>query len=168
MGELTQGEEKNQNQQDQKNDTEKVADLGRIMSMAEDEPDYVKDLAKKDEQEKQVIALGLAEEIEAAIDLVVSLTSPIFPSIRGVYGPATNKAVGASVAALCAKHGWLQGGLMAGYAEELACFAIVAPVAYGTVKAVKTDLAQMQKTVKNEDEKPVTERAAEKLMEVRV
>lgn len=87
---------------------------------------------------------GLANELEGAISMAVGIMGPLFPTVVGIYTPEVTKAVSGSVAAVCEKHGWLQDGLMGRYGEEIACMAVVGPVAFATYKAVQTDIAARQ------------------------
>lgn len=82
----------------------------------------------------------LAQEISDALGIVVGILGAPLPSLREIYTDQVRGAVSASVAAVCQKHGWLQGGVMGKWGEEIACAAVVLPLAYATVKGVKGDI----------------------------
>ena len=86
----------------------------------------------------------LAMELTGIIGAVVAAVSPALPSLRGIYTEEVTKAAAASIAGVCVKHGWLSGGLMGEYAEELTCLMVCAPLAMATVQGVKADLAKMK------------------------
>ena len=58
---------------------------------------------------------------------------------------AKSWAAAQAIAAVCNKHGWMQGGMMGRWGEEIACVAILGPLALQTVKGVKADLAAREK-----------------------
>ena len=87
---------------------------------------------------------GLAHELGGAITMAVGMLGPMFPSVQGIYTPEVITAVSGSVAAVCDKHGWLQDGLMGQYGEEIACVAVVGPVALMTYKGIQADIAARQ------------------------
>lgn len=87
---------------------------------------------------------GLAHELGGAITMAVGVLGPMFPSVQGIYTPEVITAVSGSVAAVCDKHGWLQDGLMGQYGEEIACVAVVGPVALMTYKGIQADIAARQ------------------------
>ena len=89
---------------------------------------------------------GLAHELGGAITMAVGVLGPMFPSVQGIYTPEVITAVSGSVAAVCDKHGWLQDGLMGRYGEEIACVAVVGPVALMTYKGIQADIAARQPT----------------------
>lgn len=83
----------------------------------------------------------LAAEIAGAVTVAVATLGPIFPSLAGIYTPEVTQAAAQAVARVCEKHGWLQGGLMGKWGEEIACLAIVGPLAFQTYQGVRADLA---------------------------
>lgn len=86
----------------------------------------------------------LAAEIRDALGIVVGILGAPLPSLREIYTDPVREAVGASVAAVCAKHGWLQGGVMGKWGEEIACAAVVLPLAYATAQGVRADVAKLK------------------------
>jgi hypothetical protein len=88
----------------------------------------------------------LGAEIAAALEIVATVLKKPFPSVANLYDENTRAMVGASVAAVCNKHGWLQGGMMGKWGEEIACLMIVGPLAYSTYEAGKSDIAKLKAT----------------------
>lgn len=87
----------------------------------------------------------LQEEIAGLMGMVVAVLSPMLPSLRTIYTPEAINAASGAVGALCEKRGWLGGGLMGKYGEEIACVAVVGPLAYATYQGVRADLAEHAK-----------------------
>lgn len=114
---------------------EQHADLSRLEQMAGGEAGgEVQEVA-------EAVGPDLAQELGGAIDAVVKMFGPMFPSIKGIYTPEVIAGVSGSLAVVCNKHGWLQDGLMGRYGEEIACLFIVGPVAVATYKGVQADIA---------------------------
>lgn len=84
----------------------------------------------------------LAREITGLVMAAVAAAGPMFPSLKTIYTQQTTEAAAASIAAVCEKHGWAQGGIMGKWAEEIACVAIVGPLAFATYQGVRADLAE--------------------------
>lgn len=119
--------------------SEARADLAAIMGQVAGE------VVPGQEQEQQAPEVDLSGEIAGLVSMGVALLSPMFPSLKEIY---TEQAVGAASGALagvCNKHGWMQGGMVGGWGEELACIAIVGPLAFATVQGVQGDLAKRRK-----------------------
>jgi len=118
---------------------EQAADLAALQAMASGaEPGAV---AVVEEEQGPT----LQEEIAAAMGMAVAMLGPIFPSLKGIYTPEAMGAASGAIAAVCQKHGWLGGGLMGKYGEEIACVAIVGPLGFATYQGVRADLADMAK-----------------------
>lgn len=88
---------------------------------------------------------GLAVELVGIAGALLAAAAPMFPSVKAIYTDEVTKAAAASIAAVCVKHGWLSGGLMGEYAEEMMALMVCGPLALATVQAVKSDLAAMKK-----------------------
>ena len=119
--------------------SEARADLAAIMGQVEGE------VSPGAEPEPQAPEVDLSGEIAGLVSMGVALLSPMFPSLREIY---TEQAVGAASTALagvCNKHGWMQGGMVGGWGEELAAVAIVGPLVWATVQGVQGDLAAKRK-----------------------
>ncbi len=121
-------------------DGEMAADLKALMRAAGDDP-----AAQPDPEE---VAAELAKpamnvEISGALKLLSKLAAPIFPTVAAVYSDEACDAVGAAVAPVCEKHGWLQGGMMGEWGPEIMCLVVVGPMAFATYTAVQTDLAAL-------------------------
>ena len=86
---------------------------------------------------------SLDEEIAGALKLLSKVIAPMFPTVAAVYSDDACNAVGAAVAPVCDKHGWLQGGMAGEWGPEIMCLVVVGPMAYATYTAVQGDLAAM-------------------------
>jgi hypothetical protein len=119
--------------------SEARADLAAIMGQVDGE------VIPGAEPEPQAPEVDLAGEIAGLVSMGVALLSPMFPSLKDIY---TEQAVGAASGALagvCQKHGWMQGGMVGGWGEELAAVAIVGPLVFATVQGVKGDMQAKRK-----------------------
>lgn len=87
----------------------------------------------------------LGTEIAGAVTMAVTILGPMFPSLREIYTPEATQAAAGAVAAVCNKHGWMQGGMMGQYGEEITCLLIVGPLAVATYKGVQADNAARAK-----------------------
>lgn len=85
--------------------------------------------------------VDLAGEIAGLLLTVSAVLKPALPSLAAIYTAENCQAAGAAVAAVCQKHGWLQGGIVGGFGEELAALAVLGPMAVSTYSGVKSDLA---------------------------
>jgi hypothetical protein len=83
---------------------------------------------------------SLADEIAGIVLSVTAVLSPALPSLKRIYTPETTRAAGAAVAAVCVKHGWLSGGLMGEWGEEITAAVVLLPLAITTYKGVKGDV----------------------------
>lgn len=95
---------------------------------------------------------NLADELSAMIKIAVATLKPALPSLEEIYTPEATGAASAAIAGVCQKHGWLNGGLMGKWGEEIACLAIVGPLAFATYQGVNKDLAAAK--AKAEKKKP--------------
>jgi hypothetical protein len=124
--------------------SEARADLAAIMGQVKGE------VIPGAEPEPQAPQVDLAGEIAGLVSMGVALLSPMFPSLKEIY---TEQAVGAASGALagvCNKHGWMQGGMVGGWGEELAAVAIVGPLVFATVQGVKGDMQAKRKKAEPE------------------
>lgn len=87
---------------------------------------------------------SLADELTGLVTALIAVASPMFPSLKPIYTPEVISAASGAVAAVCKKHGWLSGGVMGEYAEEVTALIVCAPLALATVQAVRSDLAAMK------------------------
>jgi len=137
--------------------SEQAADLAALQAVADDAP-----LLPGQEPPAPPVdpAEALTDEIAALVLSVTTVLAPALPSLKRIYTPETTKAAGAAVAAVCVKHGWLSGGLMGEYSEEISAAVIVLPLAVATYQGVKGDVASLK--AKAEPKKPpVVESPAE-------
>ncbi len=84
----------------------------------------------------------LGQEIAGLIKVAVVTLSPMFPSLKRTYTPEVTEAAAGAIAAVCNKHGWMQGGMFGEYGEEIACLAIVGPLAFSTYQGITADMAE--------------------------
>lgn len=119
---------------------EQAADLAALQAMAGPVP------GQEEGATAPEAAAGpdLAGEIAGIVQAAVGMLAPMFPSLPGIYTPEATQAAAAATAAVCDKHGWMQGGLMGRWGEEIACAAIVGPLAFATYHGVKGDIAARQ------------------------
>jgi hypothetical protein len=124
--------------------SEARADLAAIMGQVQGE------VIPGAEPEPQAPQVDLAGEIAGLVSMGVALLSTMFPSLKEIY---TEQAVGAASGALagvCNKHGWMKGGMVGGWGEELAAVAIVGPLVFATVQGVKGDMQAKRKKAEPE------------------
>lgn len=115
---------------------EQAADLAALQAAAAG-TDTPATLAGQDEPPRP----DLATEIAGLAAVAVATLGPLFPSLKEIYTPEVTQAAAQAIAAVCNKHGWLQGGMMGKWGEEIACAAIVGPLAFQTYQGVRADLA---------------------------
>lgn len=128
---------------------EQAAELAALMQAAQGGtpvPGAAPEAEKED-------APDLAGEIAGAILMVVGILRPALPSVAALYPPEVAGGVGAAVAEVCKKHGWLEGGFMGEWKEEIACVLMVGPLAYATYDAAKGDIAVLKAAKIGTDQK---------------
>lgn len=86
----------------------------------------------------------LAVEVSGLITILLALLGPPFPSLKAIYTPDVIDQLSRSVAVVCVKRQWLEGGFMGDYAEEMTLALIVLPLGVQTYRAVKADLAVLK------------------------
>lgn len=94
----------------------------------------------------------LATELQGLLTVAVQTLKPAFPSLGTIYTPETIGAAAGAIAGVCNKHGWMQGGLLGEWGEEIACVAVVGPLAIATYQGVKGDIEARKakdKTIEN-------------------
>jgi hypothetical protein len=119
---------------------EAASDLRALENMAAGDPDALA-AAAGDEAEPVAVRAPLAEELAGLLQMLAGMAAPVFPSLTKIYTPETCAAVGGAVGAVCDKHGWLQGGVGGEWGPEIMCVAVVGPIGYATVLAVRNDMA---------------------------
>lgn len=87
----------------------------------------------------------LAEELAGMIAMAVATLAPMFPSLKKTYTQEVTATAAGAIAAVCNKHGWMQGGMFGEFGEEVACIAIVGPLAFSTYTGIRADLQAMAK-----------------------
>jgi hypothetical protein len=116
---------------------EQAADFAALQATANDAPPV-----PGSEEEAQQQRPDLGTEIAGLITVAVATLGPVFPSLRETYTPEITQAAAGAIAAVCNKHGWMQGGMLGEWGEEIACLVIVGPLAFSTVQGIKSDLAK--------------------------
>ena len=91
------------------------------------------------------VQLQLADELAGLIAMAVATLSPMFPSLKKTYTQEVTATAAGAIAAVCNKHGWMQGGMFGEFGEEVACLAIVGPLAFSTYTGISADLKAMAK-----------------------
>lgn len=115
---------------------EQAADLAALTAQAADVP-----AAPGAPVEPEPEPRDLAAEIEGLTLAAVGILAPMFPSLPAIYTKTATAAAAAAVANVCNKHGWMQGGVLGRYGEEIACLAVVGPLAFATYNGIRGDLA---------------------------
>jgi len=130
-------------------EADEANDFAALTRMAGDDPN-----AQPGEgQGEAAPSLGLDKEIAGALQMLVGVVGPLFPSLKAIYTEETCGAVGAAVAPVCEKHGWLSGGIGGEYGEELMCLIVVGPLGYATYTAVQNDIEERRQKSKAQDGK---------------
>lgn len=121
--------------------SEQAQDLAALEALANDQP-----LLPGQEPEPAPVdpVQALADEIAGIVLSVSAVLAPALPSLKRIYTPEASKAVGLAVAGVCGKHGWLSGGLMGEYAEEISAAIILLPLSVATYQGVKGDIASLK------------------------
>lgn len=86
----------------------------------------------------------VAKEIAGMMIVLVQTLKPAFPSLSEIYTEETVGAASTAIAAVCNKHGWLGGGLFGQWGEEIACLAVVGPLAFATYQGVSGDIEKIK------------------------
>lgn len=136
-------------------DGEQAADFAALQAAA-NEGAAVGPVAEGAQPGAAVQGPSLEQEIAGMLKMVSGMVKPALPSVAALYTPEVCDGVGAAVAAVCNKHGWLQGGIGGKYGEEIMCLCLVGPIAWATVEAAKTDI-DARKAAKA---KPITDGGA--------
>lgn len=118
--------------------SEQAADLAALQAAAAEQPGAM----PVSMAEPEPAGPNLAQEITGIITVAVQTLGPMFPSLREVYTKETTEAAAGAIAAVCNKHGWLQGGMFGEWGEEIACVAVCGPLALATYQGVRGDLAK--------------------------
>lgn len=92
--------------------------------------------------------VDIAGEIAGLVKIAVGILTPVLPSLGEIYTEQTIGACAGAIAGVCNKHGWMQGGVMGKWGEEIAAGAILLPIAYATYNGVKGDLARLEQKAK--------------------
>lgn len=135
---------------------EEAAHLARLnATAAEGEPEGGPHLVDTAEPP----AVNLEAELSALLRVGVAVLGPMFPSLREIYTNETIQTVGAVVAPVCRKNGWLSQGVGGKYAEEMAAGAVLLPLAVATYAGVSADL-EARKAAQRKDPEPLPDLTA--------
>lgn len=118
-------------------DGEEAADFAALTRMAGDDPNVM-----PVEGDDAPPALALNDEIAGALKMLVGVVGPMFPSLTKIYSDEVCESVGAAVAPVCEKYGWLQGGIGGEYGPEIMCAIVVAPLGYATYIGINNDIEE--------------------------
>lgn len=131
--------------------SEQAQDLAALEAAAADQP-----LLPGEEPPAPPVdpVASLADEIAGIVLSVTAVLAPALPSLKRIYTPETTRAAGTSIAAVCVKHGWLSGGLMGEYAEEISAAVILLPLAVTTYQGVKGDVDNLKAQAGAQPKKP--------------
>jgi hypothetical protein len=83
----------------------------------------------------------LQQEIAGLLIVASKVVAPVMPRVAAIYSTETCEAVGAAVAPVCVKRGWLQGGLTHGWGEEISAAIVLVPLSIATYHAGQADVA---------------------------
>jgi hypothetical protein len=114
---------------------EQSADLAALQAAANDGGDQLAGAAAV-----EPAGPDLAAELAGLVSVAVAALGPMFPSLRATYTPDVTQAAAGAIAAVCEKRGWLSGGLLGNWGEEIACVAIVGPLALQTYQGIRADI----------------------------
>ena len=117
---------------------EQAADFAALQATASDAPPLPGEAEKPP-------AADLTKEITGLITVVVSMLGPLFPSLVGIYTPEVIQTAGGAIAAVCEKRGWMTGGMFGEWGEEIACVAIVGPLAFTSYQGIQSDIKARKK-----------------------
>ncbi len=126
---------------------EQLADLAALEQSASGAP-IVPGSPEAIAAEAEANRPDLAQEIAGMANAFIAITGPMFPSLRTIYTEETTSAAAQSLAALCNKHGWLQGGVMGEYSEEITALIVCGPLAIATYSGIQADIAARKPAVK--------------------
>lgn len=120
---------------------EQAADLAALQSEAGTEEQAMP------QGQQEAPGQDVAAEIAGLVTMLVAGLKPALPSLEKIYTKETTETAAAAIAAVCNKHGWLQGGLFGEWGVEVAAAGVLLPLGIATAKAVKADIfAAKEKT----------------------
>ncbi len=117
---------------------EEAASLKMLERMAGEDPASQPD---PDMVAAELARPTLDQEISGMLQVLAKVVGPFLPSVAELYTPEACEAVGAAVAPVCEKHGWLQGGMAGEWGPEIMCLVVVGPMAFATYGAAQKDLS---------------------------
>ncbi len=99
----------------------------------------------------------IAGELAGALQTAARILAPLLPSVAAIYAPEVCADVGAQLAPVCVKRGWLSDGLYSKWGPEIQAAACLVPLAVATYAAALVDVERLraaQKPAKGGDAKP--------------
>ena len=95
------------------------------------------------QQDAQMVEqVGQTEgQLSMIIDMALPVLGNFFPSLLDVYTPPARKAVACSLAPVLEKYGINLAEWGTAYKAEIGALMVCGPIAYATVKAIKSDIA---------------------------
>ena len=117
---------------------EQAADFAALQASANDAPALPG-------EEAPAVSADLTKEITGLISVLVAMAGPLFPSLVTLYTPEVIQAAGGAIAAVCEKRGWMTGGIFGEWGEEIACAAIVGPLAFSSYQGIQSDMKARKK-----------------------
>jgi hypothetical protein len=129
-------------------DAAAAADLAALTAAANEE---TAGTVAANEPEAGPPPMPLGEEFAALLKMLSGILAPAFPSLSEIYTDETCKGAGFAAGGVCEKHGWLTGGVMGDYAEEIAAAAILLPLGFATVQGVRGDIEARKAKAKKPD-----------------
>lgn len=121
---------------------EEAADLRALQRAADGDPATVS--AEGAEGQGGAVAPPLGQELAGMLFMLSKVVAPLLPSVGAIYTQEACDAVGAAVAPVCEKHGWLQNGVGGEWGEEIMCLVVVGPMAWATYMAASNDMQAMK------------------------
>lgn len=121
---------------------EQAADFAALAAAANDAP--AAPGAAVEQAAPEPMAAPLNEEIAGLLQALSAVAAPMFPSLADIYTPQQCASIGAALAPVCHKHGWLQDGVGGKWGEEIMALAVVGPVAFQTYAAIRHDIDAKQ------------------------
>lgn len=116
-------------------DATQAADFARLQVLADEQTDAAPGVV-------EAAPPDMAGELAALVTALVAIAAPILPSLPKIYTPEATGAACAAVAAVCEKHGWMQGGFLSEWGVEVGAAVVLVPLAVATYQGVQGDMAR--------------------------
>lgn len=123
---------------------EQAADFAALSMAAAAGPDPMREQQEQQQAQQQAGAVDLAGEIAGLVLAFAAVARPILPCLADIYTPEVAQQAAGAVAAVCVKRGWLSGGLVGDYGEEVAAAVVLVPLGVATWQGVRRDIAALK------------------------